>query len=274
MVELLGAIDHITVAGRDLGELREQLADLGLATAYGGAHSNGVTHMAVAPMADGSYLEAISTLEPGATGAPLWGSQIAADGGACAWAVRCDDVEAELARLGALGIPVRGPEPLDRQRPDGVHLRWLLGFVGEGPPGSTLPFLIQDLTPRELRIEAPDTDWVRPSGPILEVTGVEAVVVAVPEAAPLLEQLRLAYGLRATDPSLWPELDSEVQPLPGSPLAVATPASPDGWLARRLERFGPSPCAFVLRCAGAGEQRWLPLERGRDLRMKTVFGER
>ncbi|MDY7092583.1 MAG: VOC family protein [Acidobacteriota bacterium] len=274
MGELLGAIDHITVAGRDLGELRERLAGAGLATAYGGAHSNGITHMAVTPMADGSYLEAISTLEPGATDAPLWGPQIVADAGACAWAVRCDDVQAELARLDALGIPVRGPEPLDRHRPDGVHLRWLLGFAGEGPPGSMLPFLIEDLTRRELRIEAPETDWVRPTGPALAVAGVETVVLAVQDAGLILEQLGLAYGLREAAPRPWPELDAEVRELPGSPVAVATPASRNGWLAGRLERFGPAPCAFVLGATGAGERRWLAPERLGDLRLGVTSADR
>jgi hypothetical protein len=130
-----------------------------------------------------------------------------------------------------------------------------------------MPFLIQDLTPRELRVEAPETDWVHPSAPALEIVGVETVVLATPDAFPVMEHLSLGYGLVQKAPRPWPELDAEVREIPGAPVAVATPASADGWLARRLERFGPAPCAFVLKCARTRERRWLPTERLEDLRL-------
>lgn len=273
-------IDHVTVAGSDLDALRRRLAAAGLATAYGGAHSNGITHMAATPLADGSYLEAISTLEPGREGAPLWGAQIAADAGACAWALRCDDLEAELARLAALGIAVRGPEPLDRRRPDGVELRWRLGFVGAGAPGSLLPFLIEDQTPRQLRVEPPPGDRLEPEGETIELVAVERVVLGVESAAAAVSELRRAYGLVAVPPVSWPELAARVTVFPGAPVAVAEPEGAGGWLARRLARFGPSPCAFVFRAGSAagkparGDERprWLAPELLGDLRLGVVEG--
>ncbi len=44
---------------------------------------------------------------------------------------------------------------------------------------------------------------------------------------------------------------------PGEPLILISPATQDGWLARRLARFGPTPCAFFLgsRDLGASRQR-------------------
>src|SRR3982751_2670190 len=61
---LLGAadlkIDHVTVAGRDLKQMQAALEGVGIPTVYGGPHANGVTEMALASFADGSYLEAIA----------------------------------------------------------------------------------------------------------------------------------------------------------------------------------------------------------------------
>ena len=50
-------IDHVTVAGRDLQRMQAALNALGIATVYGGAHSNHATEMALASFPDGSYLE-------------------------------------------------------------------------------------------------------------------------------------------------------------------------------------------------------------------------
>ena len=63
-------IDHATLAARSLDPMVEALRGLGFGPTYGGAHSNGVTHMSLVSFPDGSYLELISTLEPGARSSP------------------------------------------------------------------------------------------------------------------------------------------------------------------------------------------------------------
>src|SRR4051812_14194703 len=98
-------IDHVTIAGPDLATLQRAFADMGLATDYGGLHSNGVTHMALLGFDDGSYLELISTAEPGAE-SPWWPRQIEAGGGPCGWCARTDNLSTECARLSGLGISV------------------------------------------------------------------------------------------------------------------------------------------------------------------------
>ena len=49
-------VDHITVCGASLGEMRRMFTDVGLPTEYGGAHSNRITEMALSGFKDGSYL--------------------------------------------------------------------------------------------------------------------------------------------------------------------------------------------------------------------------
>ena len=81
------AIDHATLAARELEPLSDLFRRLGLDPVYGGTHSNGITHMAVLGFPDGSYLELISTLQPGQP-SPWWEQAIHTSAGPCAWAVR------------------------------------------------------------------------------------------------------------------------------------------------------------------------------------------
>ena len=254
-------MDHVTVAGRELERLRGGFADAGLPSAYGGPHSNGVTHMATVGFPDGSYLELVSTMEPGRA-SPIWDAHISGDGGPAAWAAVVEDIGAETSRLRAAGIPVEGPEPWARERPDGVRAEWELSFPGDGPPGATLPFLIMDRTPRSRRVE-PDPE-VAATG----VEGVGAVVLAVRDLEAAEDLFRRAYGWPAAErpsdegaPTSAEEdadpADAEVAAFPGTPVVLAAPRRPGGWLADRLAAFGPSPCAFLLSLSdpAAAERR-------------------
>ena len=232
-------IDHVTIAATNLSAVASAFAELGLATEYGGAHSNGVTHMNVLGFDDGSYIELISSLASEQR-SPMWDAFIVGDGGPCAWAIGTDDIAAEAARVSALGIPVQGPQPLKRTRPDGKVIEWELAFLGDGSPGATLPFLIQDKTPHEWRIQ--------PSASVSgsELRGIRGVVLATNNRDEAVDLFRQTYG--------WPEprtgysdaLSARLARFPGTPVTLAEPDGADSWLGLRLERFGPAPCAFIL----------------------------
>ena len=231
-------IDHVTIAGSDLKALEQVLARAGLATDYGGPHSNGITHMSLLGFDDGSYIELISTFEPGQA-APWWDAHIRGNGGPCAWAVEASDVAAEAARIAALGIPVRGPNAMTRQRPDGVLVEWDLAFVGERQPGATLPFLIRDRTPREQR--------VRPSASVTgtDLIGVAIVMLAVHDLDQAVDLFRRVYGWPA------PQTEDDVNLgrlafFPDTPVSLVAPLRPDDFLAERLRHFDESPCAFLI----------------------------
>ncbi len=231
-------IDHVTLAGSDLKTLEQVFALAGLATDYGGPHSNGITHMSLLGFDDGSYIELISTLEPGQA-APWWGQHVAGNGGPCAWAVEVGDVAAEAARIAALGIPVRGPNTMTRQRPDGVLVEWDLAFVGDKQPGATLPFLIRDRTPREWR--------VRPSASVTgtDLTGVAKVVLGVYDLERAVDLFCRVYGWPA------PVTNDDVNfgwlaHFPGTPVSLAAPLRPNDFLAERIRRFDESPLAFLI----------------------------
>jgi catechol 2,3-dioxygenase-like lactoylglutathione lyase family enzyme len=232
-------IDHVTIAGSSLEAMRESFARLGLATDYGGPHSNGITHMALLGFDDGSYIELISTLKVGQT-APWWDRFIAGDSGPCAWAVRADDVAAEAKRIAGLGIPVRGPESMNRTRPDGQLVEWDLAYLGEGDPGLTLPFIIHDRTPRDLRV-TPSAS-VRGS----ELRGVSRVVIMAKDLHQTDKLYSKVYGAWEAPRGVDEHLPAELQTFDNLPVIVASPLDPRKPLGLRLEQYGSCPLAFLI----------------------------
>lgn len=252
------AIDHVTIAWSRLEALERAFAGVGLAADYGGPHGNRATHMDVLGFDDGSYVELIAPFEPGAP--PMaWEAQMAGDGGPCAWCVRVADISAEIERLRAAGIPVEGPLPSSRTRPDGTRVEWEFAFPGPYPRGAVLPFMIQDKTPRELR--------VRPSASVAgtELTGVAAVLIGVSDLNASVALFRAAYGWPEPEEVDATELDSfaarpgargmRLAVFPGAPVVLADPTPVptvsevgrfSAWLADRVDRFGPSPFGYLL----------------------------
>jgi hypothetical protein len=247
-------IDHVTVAGRDLGRLATAFSSAGLPVEYGGRHSNGVTHMSIVGLRDGSYVELISTLDDGAA-SPWWDDAIHADAGPCAWAVRADDIESMTATLRDRGVVVDGPSGYQREREDGTLVEWDLTSLEDGDPGARLPFLVADRTPRERR--------VRPTGEMASspVRGIETVVVGVPDLSAAIEAFETAFDAAAPTRSECDDLRAEVASFPDLPVALAEPAG-DGWLADRVERAGASPTAYLLGYERGADHGFGDLEAG------------
>jgi len=233
-------VDHASVCGSDLEAMRQAFAEVGLKTDYGGAHANGVTHMALLGFEDGSYVELIAPQRAGAVEGSDWAKFMAADAGACAWAVAVADVSSEVARLKGSGIKAEGPFPGSRNRPDGTVLQWQTARVGNGTPGATLPFLIQDKTPRSLRVQP--SAGLRGSG----LTGIAMVVLGVNDLDAAITLFRRAYGWLPPLQEEHKEFGAKTAHFSGTPVVLAAPLGNRSWLAERLERFGDSPVVLML----------------------------
>jgi hypothetical protein len=245
-------IDHVTVAGQNLKTMQATLAALGIATEYGGPHSNRATEMALTSFPDGSYMELIAiqpNADPAAVAAHYWSKSMQNNAGPCAWAVRPQDLAAEVQRLQKKGITVNAPARSGRARPDGVRLEWEAAPVGNGPNGMFFPFLIRDLTPREQRA----TPAGKPS--TQDFTGVERVVIAVRDLKDSVKRYRKAYGVPAPDEQSDAGFGARLASFPGTPVVLATPINEQSWLAARLKQTGEGPCAFILRAKNAGSYR-------------------
>ena len=233
-------IDHVTVCGSDLEKMRQDFAGVGLHTTYGGCHANGVTHMDLLTLLDGSYIELIAPVSSrgAATGMMSgWAKLMEGNAGAGAWAVRTEDIDTEVTRLRSAGIEVRGPEAGSRQRPDGTKLEWETAIVGSGPAGSVLPFLIEDKTPRSLRVPA--------TADASEIEGVAAAVIAVRDLKSAIGLFRRAYNLEEATVEEYRGVT--LAHFPGTPVMLASPQGAGTWDTLRIQYFGEGPTAFLLK---------------------------
>jgi glyoxalase-like protein len=142
---VLRQLDHVVFVVRDLTAAMDDHRRRGFTVTPGGEHADGVTHNALIPFADGSYLELVAfhDLSRGLT--HRWWKVAAGGGGLADFALLSDDLAADTAALGEL--VAHPPAQGGRTRPDGTQLKWRTAVLV--PP---LPFLIEDLTARDLRV--------------------------------------------------------------------------------------------------------------------------
>jgi hypothetical protein len=231
-------LDHVSVCGSNLDTLRQAFTDVGLTPDIGGPHGNGITQMALVGFGDGTYLELIAPIKPGVTAGSDWAKFMTEDAVTCAWAVTSNVLLQEVDRLKKAGIPVTAPAPGSRKRPDGMSVEWKTADVGSGTKGSVLPFIIEDETPREWRVQPSASVQGAP------VSGVENVVLGVNDLNAAISLFRRAYGW--SDPVIAKEKDfGRLAYFPGEPVILAA-ANGGGWLAEHIAKYGESPVAYLL----------------------------
>ncbi|WP_440989969.1 VOC family protein [Haloarchaeobius baliensis] len=228
-------IDHVASAWADR-EAGEAACDaVGLPTTYGGEHADGSTDMSIVGFPDGSYLELITNT--GTATPSRWPAFIAADAGPAAWCVEVDDLGDALSRALDAGVRVAGPDRDGRDRPDGVSVEWETAILGDSL-GATLPFCIEDRTPRRYRI-TPHPDLVES-----RLTGISEVVVLTDEPGELTRPFDRLFGVPRPETLDVARLDATLHRFAGSGVALAEPRG--GRLADRLDEFGPAPCAVLV----------------------------
>jgi catechol 2,3-dioxygenase-like lactoylglutathione lyase family enzyme len=169
---MITGIDHVVILVGDLPGATRRYEELGFAVEAGGEHPGWGTENALIPLADGSYLVLLAASDPAlAARHPLWKRP---DGGMRGpgeyggFALTSSDVSADAAAIRSRGLELEGPLEGSRLRPDGWEVRWHLAF----PKAAGLPFIIEDETPREVRIAPP----VRGLGAAATLDEVEVLV--------------------------------------------------------------------------------------------------
>ena len=245
-------IDHVTVAGSDLKQMQAKLSSVGIASVYGGVHSNHATEMAMVSFPDGSYLELMG-IQPHADAAAVavhvWAKFLQEDAGPCAWAMRDKNLAAEVSRLKAAGVAVSAPLAGGRTRPDGVRLEWETSDVGAVTRGTFFPFLIEDRTPREQRVFPSRKPVTK------EFRGVTRVVIAVRNLDDAIARYRQAYGVPPPIKQVDRDFEGYLALLGNVPVVLAQPLNGGSWLAERIEQYGEGPCAFVLAAVNPGHYK-------------------
>jgi catechol 2,3-dioxygenase-like lactoylglutathione lyase family enzyme len=148
-------IDHIVIAVHDLDAAIQHYRAQGFTVTRGGVHANRATHNALITLADSTYLELLAPT--GEAPIPdlldfsvlLPGPELDSPGGAVVgFALHSDDLDADVIRLRKAGFAVSDVMPGERRREDGTLVQWKLALLD----GGFAPFLIQDVTPRHLRV--------------------------------------------------------------------------------------------------------------------------
>ncbi|MBA3450881.1 MAG: VOC family protein [Chloroflexia bacterium] len=263
---MVRGIDHLVLAVRNLAAASDDYAQLGFTVTPGGEHTGGATHNALISFADGAYFELIAFREPDRPQQHKWWGRFAKGEGPVDFALRGDDDAAEAARLAGSGIDVEGPIDGGHLRPDGERIAWRnLGLSADGAP---LPFVIEDVTARELRVP-PGAATEHALG-VTGVAGVTLLVADLDRATPPFAALLHTPGepapfdipgvrraQRFAFDSHWIDL------------AEADPAAAD--LHTHINERGAAPYEIVLAGLEPGaELLSLNLTHGARIRFKTV----
>ncbi len=142
-------LDHVIIAVSDLDQAVSDYRSLGFTTRYGGRHASGSTHNALIGFQDGSYLELLAlTGDPAQPGTIDFSPLVMRGEGLVGYALRSADLNADAEALRARGAQVGAVSEGQRLRTDDILLRWRTASLD----GGMSPFLIEDITPRVLRV--------------------------------------------------------------------------------------------------------------------------
>src|SRR3954463_8340756 len=115
---MITAIDHIVILVHDLDAAVGDYSDLGFTVVPGGEHAGGASRNALVAFSDGSYLELIAFVNNVVPEThPFYRPNNRE--GLVTYALLPTDIEADIQAARTRGLPLDGPHPGGRLRPDG-----------------------------------------------------------------------------------------------------------------------------------------------------------
>lgn len=148
-------IDHILIAVEDLAKGMEVYRRLGFQVLPGGEHPTVGTHNALVSLSDGCYLELIGVKKLELARQFPFGQQVlealAGPNRLVGFALETDDSNGDVQAIRDRGLAIAKAPPGGRIRPDGQQVSWRTAH----PENPRLPFLIQDVALRALRVPSP-----------------------------------------------------------------------------------------------------------------------
>lgn len=184
------AFDHMVIAVADLEAAMSAYASLGFTVRYGGQHPGRRTHNALISFVEGNYLELIAErpgLPPTSDAREAWVREAIQEGQALlTFALRSPNLAATVARCEERGLPFTTLQDGARKRPDGARIAWRAAT----PSLPDLPFLIEDVSARDLRISEVGEDVTHANG----AKGVRQVDLLARDAATVAANYELLLG--------------------------------------------------------------------------------
>ncbi|UCD42289.1 MAG: VOC family protein [Chloroflexota bacterium] len=214
------SLDHVILVVSNLQIATSQFTQLGFSVIAGGVHSGGLTHNALIPFPDGTYLELLATTRSSmlnflqllkklrllrlyianetAINQRLI-DDLAMGIGMNDYSLFSMDLVNDLSLIKQRGATFTNPIPGGRVRPDGEEIKWRTAV----PDKVDLPFLIDDLTPRDIRVPPVENDFH--SNGVLGIKGITVLVTN------LVESMAHYRALFADEPITQPQF-----PQPGT----------------------------------------------------------
>jgi catechol 2,3-dioxygenase-like lactoylglutathione lyase family enzyme len=186
---MLVAIDHLVIVVSDLEAAIEDYRRLGFTVVPGGRHPGVGTYNALIAFSDSSYVELIGFYEP--RDDHRWWAPLRRGGGLVDFCLQTDDLVGDFQAFRRAGVDIGDPEPRNRTRPDGVEVRWAFALA-RGPHRGVAPFIIADVTGRDVRVPA---ERSHANG----VTGIGTVTVAVSDVAAVRDWYAQVLGRPGED---------------------------------------------------------------------------
>jgi hypothetical protein len=160
---------------RDLEEAIGDYGRLGFRVTPGGEHVDGLTRNALVPLRNGAYLELVAFIGPEDGRDNVWGwRRFLTHEGLVDYCAASEDLRGDIERLRGIGFGVEDLGEGGRRLPDGEEIRWRSASIRQ--EGRVMPFLIEDVTPRERRV---------PGGPAADhpngATGIARLEIFAPD---------------------------------------------------------------------------------------------
>ena len=252
-------LDHVGICAYDLQSLQDAFAAAGLRAEYGGTHATGATHNALLGFDDGSYIELIALQKPGSATddeVARWSRLEPGTSHACFWAIHSDDLKSLVGSFRKAKIEISDPRPGSRKKPDGTVLQWQTAATPDDKSGDILPFAIQDVSPRSLRIQ--------PSASVKgsDLTGIKRVVIGVDDLNAAIALYRRAYGLGEPQVASNQDFAAKLAYFPATAVVLASPLSKDSWLYEQVHQFGRGPVAVLLGAQNSNRAEGRALRHG------------
>jgi hypothetical protein len=151
---MLTGFDHFIVLVNDLNAAISAFQRLGFDARAGGEHPAFGSRNALVPFADGTYIELVAFHDTTLAANSFWRTavqRLQVSEGFGGYALLSDNITADVARVNP-PLSFGGAQTGARVRPDGQRVEWYTSMYENSPVG-LMPFLIQDETPRRVRIE-------------------------------------------------------------------------------------------------------------------------
>lgn len=175
-------IDHVVVISQDLDTAVANAESAGFTVVPGGTHAAGDTHNALIGFADGSYIELIAPTAWPAEHEHRWFPRLRNGGGLVDYCLLSADLATDVGRFQAADLTYNDPFDMGRDKPDGSRIDWRLA-TPPGPVGETgWPFLIEDVTPRNLRMPS-SVEETTHSNEVRGIAGIHLLVANVDHSA-------------------------------------------------------------------------------------------